>query len=138
MADTPGTSGAESGVKRDVVGEFKRQPMAEKILAVAAAAFLLAFIFDGTGWSILFKSWKATLAFFGCIGVLVLVVTSLLGIRLVAPKLYNWLLVIAAVLPALGLALDALRNFWYFVMLASILLMAYAGAKITTREQILR
>jgi hypothetical protein len=78
-----------------------------------------------------------TLAFFGSLGVLGLVVTNLLGIRLVAPKVYNWLLVGSAVVPAVGLVLDQLRDIWGFVMLAGIVLMAYAGAKITTREQIL-
>jgi hypothetical protein len=47
-------------------------------------------------------------------------------------------LVAAAILPAVGLVCEQLRQFWSFVMLASIVLMAYAGAKISTREQVLK
>lgn len=142
MAESKESTGG--GVNRDVVGEFRRQPLTEKILAVGAAAFLLAFVIDNR-WKTLFQfgteyyqPWMHTLAFLGSIVVLVLVVTKLMGIRLVDPKLYNRLLVAAAVLPAVGLVADQIRQFWGFVMLASIVLMAYAGAKISTREQVLK
>lgn len=135
---------AGSDAKRDVVGDFRRQPLAEKILAIGAAAFLIAFVIENQ-WKTLFQfgseyyqPWMHTLAFVGSIAVLALVVTKLLGIRLVDPKLYNRLLVGSALLPAAGLLFDELREFWGFVMLASIVLMAYAGAKISTREQVLR
>jgi hypothetical protein len=135
------------GAKPDLASEFKRQPVVEKILVLAAVAFLLAFIIDNR-WKTLFRfggvlsemyaPWKHTLSFVGAIVVLGLFVTKLMGIRLVSDRLYGRLLVAAAILPAIGLLLEELRNGWGFVMLASIVLMAYAGAKITTRDQILR
>jgi len=147
MTEAPQAPSGGEAPKRDLAAEFKQQPLAEKILGVAAAAFLLAFII-GNRWSALFhfggdfaamyQPWKHTLAFIGAVAVLVLVVTKLMGIRLVDPKLYSKLLVGAAVLPALGLLVEELRDFWGFVMLAGIVLMAYAGAKITTRENILK
>ncbi len=141
---------AASGGKRDVAAvaaEFKKQPLAEKIVGVAALAFLLAFTFDNR-WSALFKfggpfsnfvqPWMHTLGFIGAIGVLFLVITRLFGVRLLPDKLHGRLLVLAAVMPALGMLIDELKNFWGFVMLAGLVLMAYAGAKITTRDQILK
>jgi len=141
MTDTPD---AGSQPKVDVAAEFKKQPMVDKLLLVAAAVYLLAFIVENR-WKALFKfgsqyyrPWEHTLGFVGALVVLALVVTKLLGVKLVDAKLHVKLLVLAAVLPAVGLAIEFLREFWQFLMLVAILTMAYAGAKISTRDQVLK
>ena len=141
MTENPGT-GAQAKV--DVAGEFKKQPFVDKLLLVAAAAYLLSFIVANRGkarskcGSSEYLPWEHTLGFVGSIIVLALVVTKLFGVKLVDAKLHVRLLVVGAVMPAVGLAIDALSEFWSFLMLLCILVMAYAGAKITTREQVLK
>lgn len=140
MTETPGGSQP----KVDVAGEFRKQPPVDKLLLVAAALYLLAFIVENR-WKTLFqfgrayyRPWEHTLGFVGALAVLVLVVTKLFGIKLVDAALRGKLLVLAAVLPAVGLAIEFLREFWQFLMLVAVLTMAYAGAKITTRDSVLK
>ena len=121
-------------------------PAAEKLLAAGAAGVLFAFIADNR-WKALFKfssafyqGWMHTLAFFGSIIVLALIITKLLGIKVVDAALHPKLVVLFGVLPALGFVIDELRRlkFMGVVFLAGIVVMAYAAAKITSRDNILK
>jgi len=124
--------------KRDLVGEFKTMRPAEKMLAVAALAVLLAFIFTGH-WEFLFKySWFPTCAFLGAVGVLALTGLDLFGVKFLGAKARNYVMILLAVLPAAGFVIDALSNFWRAVMLAGAIVMGFAAVKITTRENIIK
>ena len=125
--------------KRDIVAEFRKNPAAEKILAAAALGVLIAFIVHGQ-WSSLFAfkyQWFPTLAFLGSILVLVLVGLDLFGLKVMYAKLRVRVLIVLAVLPALGFVIDMLKTFWPAVMLAGSIVMAFAAAKISTREKII-
>jgi len=126
---------------RGAVDAFKRMPAAEKILAAAAVLGLVAFFVGpdyGSPFDGLFESWAPTGLFFGTVIVIGLIGTRLFGLRYLSESLYVKLLVLFAVFPAIGLVLDSLSHMGEFLRLAALVLMAYAGAKITTRENILK
>ena len=132
MNEESAESSGPPAEKKDVVAGFKEMGKAEKLVAVGAAGFVLAFVV-GNSWKLLFRfseGWAPTLGFVGALGVLVLVITRLLGIKLVDAKLGAKLLVLAAVLPALGWVIDELRNFWYFLALVSMAVMAFGASKL--------
>ena len=54
------------------------------------------------------------------------------------PKTRTRVLIAVALLPAIGFIVDALRNIWDALMLAGAVFMAYAAAKITMREKIIK
>lgn len=128
-----------SAPKKDVAAEIKKMPAAEKLLGLAAVVVLLSFIFLGP-WSALFKyGWFYTCAFLGSVGVIALIATGLFGVKLMDAKMRLYLLIVLAMLPALGFVVDMLKgSFWRAVMLAGGIAMGVAGARITTREKILR
>jgi len=145
--DSGGTGGGGSGgSKTDVVAAVKGMHFLEKLLLVSAVVYLLAFIFDNR-WRTLFKfgtryyqPWMFTFGFIGSLGALALIGTKLFGVKLVDDKLFTKLLILCAVLPALGLVIQLLTGgtFWYVVMLLVTVAMAYAGVKITDRERLLK
>jgi hypothetical protein len=130
------TSGAP---KKDVAAEIKKMPAAEKLLGLAAVVVLLSFIIDGP-WNALFKyRWFPTCSFLGSVGVIALISVELFGVKLMDAKMRIYLLIVLAMLPAVGFVVDMLKNnFWQAVMLAGGIAMGVAGARITTREKILR
>ena len=124
--------------KRDLVGEFKAMPAAEKMLAVAALAVLLAFIFAGR-WELLFKYlWFPTCAFLGAVCILALTGLHLVGTKFLGGRARTYVMILLGVLPAIGFVIDALHNFWHAVMLAGAIVMGFAAVKITTRENIIK
>lgn len=129
---TETTSG--DGEKRDVGAAIKNMGSAEKMLALGAAGFLLAFIVN-RAWSSLFdQGWFMTLGFLGSIGVLVFVVTKLLEIKLVDEKLRGKLLILCGAAPAVGWIIDSLKNFWLFLMIVSIAVMAFAATRLIAKK----
>ena len=138
MTENPETEAAPAAKKPDPIAGFKAMKNAEKILAVAAFATLIAFIF-GKKWNVLFQGdWFETCAFLGAVGVILLVTLDLFGVKVVDAKVRTYLVILFAVLPALGFVIDALTQLWHGLLLAGSVAMAYAGAKITTREQIIK
>jgi hypothetical protein len=130
--------GAGAPPRKDLVAAFKEMPPAEKLLAVAAVAVLLGFIVANL-WRWLFKyTWFPTCAFLGAAGVLVLILLDLLAVKVMDAKSRTYVMIGLAVLPALGYVVDQFSNFWGAVMLAGAIVMGVAGAKITTREQIIK
>ena len=124
--------------KRDLVADFKAMRPAEKMLAVAALAVLLAFIFTGH-WNFLFKiGWFHTCAFVGAVCILALTILDLVGTQFLKGKLRTYVMILLGVLPAIGFVIDALHNFWHAVMLAGAIVMGFAAVKITTRENIIK
>jgi len=139
-SQTPPESSPSTGSKPDPVANLKAMPMAEKLLLSAALAGLIAFIIKG-GFKVLFKYvWFPTCLFLGSLGVIVLIALALFGIKFMDAKMRNYLLILLAVIPALGFVIDQLSmlRFWDVVMVAAAIVMAYAGAKITSREQIIK
>jgi len=133
----PSSSGGGASAAK-AAADFKAMPMFEKILAVAALVALVSFLF-GVGFSWLFKSWHATGLFLGSVGVLGLIGTKLFGVVLLAGATHTFVLVLFALLPAVGLVIDTLSGtVWGFLALVATLAMAYAAAKITSREQLLK
>ena len=135
MTEAEQTETKNAAPKESLLAQFRAMPGIERVLALAAALFVLGFVLGearlaGDRW------WgPSTFALVGSIAVIALTVTRLLGIRLVAPSIAARLLVFFALLPALGFLIEKLDNLWRFVMLACIAAMAYAGAKIMTREK---
>ena len=141
MTENAEQSGTEStststAPKQDPVAEFKKMPVAEKILGAAAAATLLGFIIVGN-WDLFKYRWFPTCAFLGSVGALALIITNAFGIKLLEARLRTYVLIGLAILPAVGFVVDALRDFWQAVMLAGAVMMGFAGVKITTREKII-
>lgn len=134
-----GDAPASAGPKKDLVAEFKNQPAAEKLLAVAAVVVLVAFIIHN-GWNMLFKHiWFPTCAFLSSVIVIALIVLDMLSVKIMEPKLRTYVLVLLAILPALGFVIDLLRSsFPMALMLAGAIAMGLAAVKITTREQIIK
>jgi len=129
----------EETPKRGLWAEFASNPPAEKMLAVAALAVLLGFLFSRQSWGGLFHGeWFLTLAFLGSVAVIVLVGLDLVGVTVMNPKFRVRVLLIAAVLPAFGFVIDKLMDPWYALMIAGAVCMAYAAAKITMREKIIK
>lgn len=138
MTETPETEAAPAAKKPDPIASFKAMKNAEKILAIAAVVALVGFILSGN-WHMLFKyGWFNTCALIGSVAVIVLMALDLFGVKVLDAKMRTYLLILFGVLPALGFVIDALRDIWHGLMLAGIVAMAYAGAKITTREQIIK
>jgi hypothetical protein len=125
--------------KKDVAAEIKKMPAAEKLLGLAAIVVLASFIFLNS-WGALFKyGWFPTCSFLGSVGVIALIGVELFGVKLMDAKMRIYVLIVLAMLPALGYVVDQLqRSFWYALMLAGGIAMGVAGARITTREKILR
>ena len=126
--------------RRDVVAGFKELQTAEKVLAAAAVASLLAFVLLSE-WGQLFefegKGWFFTLGFVGALGVVVVTALGLFGLKPLDTSLRTVLLITFGVLPAIGFVLYSLGEFWWSTMLAGAVVMGYAAAKITSREKIL-
>lgn len=126
----------DAGDKPDPVAKLKALPMTEKLLLGAAAIALVVFIIEG-GLKLLFKSsWGPTCTFLGTLGVVILIGLDLFGVKVMDKKSRTYLLILCAVLPALGWVIDLLSTlkFWGAVGIACIFVMAYAGAKLTTRD----
>ena len=130
---TETTSG--DGEKRDVGAAIKNMDSAEKMLAVGAASFLLAFIVN-SAWGSLFdyQGWWMTLGFLGSIGALTLVITKLMGVKLVDAKLGAKLLLLCAAAPAVGWVIDSLKNFWMFLMMISTAVLAFAATRLIAKK----
>ena len=138
-SEAPASEGsAEAAGGPNVGAEFKALPAAEKMLAIAASAALLGFILSDQ-WSFLFKvGWFTTCIFLGSVLCLVIIALDLFGVKFLGHGIKMKLLLLLAVLPAIGFVVDALKDFWYALMLAGMLVMAYVGAKIGAREKIIR
>jgi hypothetical protein len=139
MADPSTTPGSGAPSAKDLAGEFKKMPQAEKILAIAAAVTLAMWAIN-EGWNkyLFFHNWFITLCLFGPVVVLGLIVTRLLGIRLLEPALYTKVLVLFSVLPALGFVVDAFARPKYAILLAGAIAMGYAAGKIGSREHLIK
>ncbi|MCZ6574684.1 MAG: hypothetical protein O7C98_16145 [Planctomycetota bacterium] len=138
-SEAPASEGSAEGVGGpNVVAAFKALPAAEKMLAIAATAALLGFILSSQ-WDFLFKhTWFPTCIFLGSVLCLAVIAMDLFGVKVLGHGLKMKLLLLLAVLPAIGFVVDALKNFWYALMLAGMFVMAYVGAKIGTREKIIK
>ena len=121
--------------KRDLVAEFKRNPLPERMLAIAALAVLLGFLVSNL-WGSLFRAWFPTLAFLGSLGIIILVGVDLMNAKILDEPLRTKVLVVLSLLPPVGFVFDALKTFWYAVMLAGAIAMSYAGARISLRENL--
>lgn len=135
------TESSSSAPKKDVGAAIKGMGAADKLIAIGAAAFMLAFLVEGP-WKSLFKfgsaiygnAWFMTLGFLGSIGVLVLIVTKLLDVKLMDAKLAAKLLIICAAAPALGWVIDSLKNFWYFLAMISVAVMAFGATRLVATK----
>jgi hypothetical protein len=139
--DDPVTSqappAAEPKAKADPVGAFKDMQTAEKILIAAALGVLVAFTFAGH-WARLFSGqWFITCAAVGSVGTLAFAALEMFGIKPVRRPARTYLIVFLALVPALGFIIDRLIDFWDGMVLAGAVAMAYAAAKITTRDNLI-
>jgi hypothetical protein len=105
------------------------------MLAIAALAVLLGFLVSNL-WGSLFRAWFPTLAFLGSLGIIILVGVDLMNAKILDEPLRTKVLVVLSLLPAVGFVFDALKTFWYAVMLAGAIAMSYAGARISLRENL--
>ncbi|MHC4957600.1 MAG: hypothetical protein ACYTGN_04430 [Planctomycetota bacterium] len=139
--DDPVTSqappAAEPEGRADPVGAFREMQLAEKILVAAALGVLVAFTFAGH-WTRLFSGrWFITCAAVGSVGTLVLAALDMFGMKPVKRPARTYLMVFLALVPALGFVIDRLIDFWDGMVLAGAVAMAYAAARITTRDNLI-
>ncbi len=150
-SEAPASEGSAEGVDGpNVAAEFKALPAAEKMLAIAAVAVLLGFLFSPhprfSGLFDLSKSnpydesagWFNTLAFLGAVFCIILISLDLFGVKVIWQKIKVKLLILVAALPALGFIIDKLGDFWGALMFAGMIVMLYVAAKIGTREKIIK
>lgn len=135
-----GTHASTGG--KDLWDSFLRLPFAEKLLSGAAAAVTVGWLITAQ-WSQLFDfgdpgGWFATFAAFGAGSTIVLLFVKVLNIPWLNRTAHSRLLIVCALLPALGLLVELTLNFWYAVMLIGALAMAWAAGKITTRDELLK
>jgi len=133
---TEAGSGTGSAPRRDVIGDFRRLPAQEKLLATAAAIALLAFLIRGE-WSGLFHRWFDTLTLLGAAAVVLLTLLPLLGVRFLSRRLQTYVLMACAAVPGVGFVFDALNDVWGALMLAAAVVMCYAGFRIALREDLI-
>ena len=139
--EEPAEAHATTGGK-DPWDSFLRLPFAEKLLSGAAAAVAVGWLITAQ-WSRLFDfgnlgGWFATFAVIGAATTLVLLFVKVLDIPWLHRATHSRLLIVFALLPALGLAVELTLNFWTAVTLVGALVMAYAAGKITTRDELLK
>jgi len=135
-ADQSSTSPAADS-QPSPVDAFGAMPRAEKMLAAAATAVLVAFLFSKS-WHDLFADWFITCALIGSAAVLALIIVDLFGIRFMDAKVRMWTIIILALLPAAGFVIGKIMKPWNAAMLAGAIVMGLAAVKITTRENILK
>jgi len=131
------STGGDGGSKKDVAAAIKDMGAAEKLVALGAAAFLLSFLVKSEyTWKSLFKfgssvhifAWWWTLGFLGSVGALVLIITKMMGVKLVDAKLAGRLVIICASAPAVGWAIDSIsQNFWVLLMMLSTAVLGFAA-----------
>ena len=121
---------------------FRRLPFAEKVLGVSALGVAFGWLVSAQ-WSNLLQlgslgGWFSTLCLFGTVSVLSITVMRLFGIAWVSPAASTRLLIAAAFLPALGIAVELLSNFWFAVTLVGSAVMAWAAGRISLRDGLFR
>jgi len=121
---------------------FRRQPFAEKVLGGAALAVAFGWLVSAQ-WSSLLQfgtlgGWFSTFSLVGTMGVLSLMTMRLLGIGWLSRAASTRLLIGAAMLPALGIAVELLNNFWFAVTLVGAVAMAWSAGRISLRDGLFR
>ena len=129
---------APKAAKPDPVKEFKAMPRAERWLAAFAAGVILAYLFFALTeyWS--FQAFDVC-ALAGSLGVLVLVVPHLFGVRILSPRVRMYAFAVAGVLPAAGFVFQLLFGaFWHAMMLAGGVAMGLTAWQIAERERLIK
>ena len=125
----------------DVKKELSAMPFAEKLLAGAAVAMLLAVLIEPMMRRRIFNhGFWATCALIGAAVTIALVALHVLGIKVMDAKTRTYAVVGAAVLPILGFLIDLLegQRLWGIIALVAMFVMAFAGLKITNRENLIK
>jgi len=117
---------------------FRRLPFAEKLLGISALAVAFGWLVSGQ-WSSLLQlgslgGWFATLCLLGTVCVIAVMGARLFGIAWLSPAASTRLLIAAAFLPALGIAVELLSNFWFAVTIVGSAVMAWAAGRISLRD----
>lgn len=126
----------------DIKANLGKLPLAEKILALVAILVVIGWIiaWSGTGGWVyqgLFKSWFATLSFFGALSVATVVILKLFGIRPIPPDLERHVIPVASLLPVVGFVLEAvLRTPAALLTIGGSLALAYLSATTYWRKHI--
>jgi hypothetical protein len=129
---------APKAAKPDPVKEFKAMPSAERWLALFAVVVVVAYLLFG-----LTKAWYLqpfdVCALVGAVGVLVLVVPHLFGVRILSPRVRMYAFAAAGVLPAFGFVVQLLTgDFWHALMLAGGVAMGITAWQIAERERLIK
>ena len=121
---------------KDIAAKFRKSPNEEKILIIASALVLLAFLVLNS-WPQLFKNWFATGALVGAGGVLILFGLQDSFSEFLTTTRGKRIFLGLACLPFLGMIVNALKSFWYAMMMAGAVGMVYAATRISEREKVL-
>mgnify|MGYP001820296289 CR=1 FL=1 len=120
---------------------FRRLPFAEKLLGVSALAVAFGWLVSAQ-WSNLLQlgtlgGWFSTFCLIGTLGVIALTGARLFDLPWLSPAATTRLLIVAAFLPALGIAVELLSNFWFAVTVVGSAVMAWAAGRISLRDGLL-
>lgn len=135
--------GAPQKAKPEPVKEFKAMPGAERLLAAAAAAVIVAYLIraltNSHYWRLAGNSWFDACALLGAIAVLALVVPQLFGVRLFEPRIRMYSFAVAGLLPAVGFVIEQFSvGPWHALMLAAGIAMGVTAWQIAERERLIK
>ncbi len=129
-ATTPSLAPAAPGP--DIVGNFKKLPLAEKIVCGMALLVEIGWVITWSqtgGWEYSGLShWFPLLSFVGALAVVALVALKVLAIRLLPPNLEKHAIPVASLLPVLGFVIQTVSTVSVFLTVVGSLAMAYVSA----------
>jgi len=119
--------------KRRVAPGLRSLSGAERLLALAAALMLIAYIVRGD-WGRAFHSWFDAGAVIGALGALALVAIHLSGTRLLPVRARMYGIAAFGLLPAVGFVVEEIAlDSWRALMLAGAVAMGLAAAQLPDR-----
>ena len=127
----------EEQPKSDVFERFQALSGAQRILFWVSIATLLGFVVE-RAWGVLTSPdnvgfWFVLLAIIGSIGTLTLLSMRLLKVPMMAPSVHARVVLLVAMLPAVGLLIELLSHFWAALMMVGAGAMAYVCVREFTR-----
>ena len=131
--DEPESAEGEGSPKRGLAPGLRSLSSAEKLLALAAAIMVVAYLVRGE-WGRVLDSWFDAGAMTGALGALALVALHVSGTRLLAPRARMYGFAAFGLLPAVGFVVEEISlDAWRALMLAGAVAMGLAAAQLPER-----
>jgi len=131
--DEPESTEEQAPPKRRVAPGLRSLSAAERLLALAAALMLVAYVVRGE-WGRVLESWFDAGAVTGAVGALALVAAHLSGTRLLPARARMYGIAAFGLLPAVGFVLEEISlDAWRALMLAGAVAMGLSAAQLPDR-----